>query len=93
VLYLRQIILLVGDDVPIDSESFLVTDFVNLKIKSAQCFEGAYRGRMCVRIFIETSNHTYMNIYVYIVFLNKESMYQKNLCMNILLKAAGLLRY
>jgi hypothetical protein len=93
VLYLRQIIFSVGDNVPIDSESFLVTDFVNLKIKSAQCFRGAYRDRMCVRIFIEMSDHTYMNIYVYIVFLNKESMYQKNLCMNILLKAAGLLRY
>jgi hypothetical protein len=50
---------------------------VNLKIKSTQCFGGDYRGRMCVRIFIEMSDHTYMNIYVYIVFLKKESMYQK----------------
>jgi hypothetical protein len=83
----------VGDNVPIDSESFLMTDFINLKIKSAQCFGGAYKGRMYVRIFIEMSDHTYMNIYVYIGFLKKESMYQKNLCMNILLKAAGLLRY
>jgi hypothetical protein len=83
----------VGDNVPIDSESFLVTDFVNLKIKSAQCFGGAYRDRMCVRIFIEMSDHTYMSIYVYTGFLKKIHVSKKNLCMNILLKAAGLLRY
>jgi hypothetical protein len=70
-----------------------MTDFVNLKIKSAQYFRGAYRGRMCVRIFIEISDHTYMSIYVYIVFLKKIHVSNKNLCMNILLKAAGLLRY
>jgi hypothetical protein len=35
VLYLWLIILLVGDDIPVDSESLLVTDFVNLKIKLA----------------------------------------------------------
>jgi hypothetical protein len=33
VLYLRLINLSVGDDVPIDSETFLVTNFINLKIK------------------------------------------------------------
>jgi hypothetical protein len=30
-----------------------LTDFVNLKIKAAQFFKGAYKGRICVRIFIE----------------------------------------
>jgi hypothetical protein len=34
-LYLRLIILSVGGDVPVDSETFLVTNFINLKIKSA----------------------------------------------------------
>jgi hypothetical protein len=35
-----------------------VTDFVNLKIKSTQFFEGAHRGRVCVRVFIRMSDHT-----------------------------------
>jgi hypothetical protein len=34
-LYLCLIILSVRDDVPIDSETFLVTDIMNLKIKLA----------------------------------------------------------
>jgi hypothetical protein len=42
-LHLRLIILSVGGDVPVDSESLLVTDFMNLKIKSAQFFGGAHR--------------------------------------------------
>jgi hypothetical protein len=33
VLHLQLIILSVGGDVPIDSETLLVTDFMNLKIK------------------------------------------------------------
>jgi hypothetical protein len=44
VLYLRLIILSVGGDVPVDSETLLVTDFVNLKIKPTQSFGGAHRG-------------------------------------------------
>jgi hypothetical protein len=39
-------------DVSIDSKILLVTDFMNLKIKPAQCFGGAYKDRMCVHIFI-----------------------------------------
>jgi hypothetical protein len=42
----------VGADVLIDSEPLLVTDFMNLKIKPAQSFRGAHRGRVCVRVFI-----------------------------------------
>jgi hypothetical protein len=34
VLYLRLIILSVKDDVHVDSETLLVTDFINLKIKT-----------------------------------------------------------
>jgi hypothetical protein len=48
-LYLQLIILSVGDDVP---ETLLVTDFVNIKIKLIQSFEGAHRDRMCAHIFI-----------------------------------------
>jgi hypothetical protein len=60
-----------GDDVSIDSDALLVTDFVNLKIKPAQFFEVAYRGRMCVHVFIGVSAHTYISIYVCIVFQKK----------------------
>jgi hypothetical protein len=64
VLHLRLIILLVGGDVPVDSETLLVTDFMNLKIKSAQYFRGAHRSRVCVRIFIGVSARTCMSICV-----------------------------
>jgi hypothetical protein len=42
----------VGGDVPINSETLLVIDFVNLKIKSAQSFGGAHMGRVYVRVSI-----------------------------------------
>jgi hypothetical protein len=61
----------VGGDIPIDSEMSLVTNFVNLKIKSAQSFEGTHRGRMCVHVFIGVSARTCMSICVCTVFLKK----------------------
>jgi hypothetical protein len=70
-LYLRLIILSVGGDVPVDSETFLVTDFLNLKIKPAQSYEGAHRGRVCVHVFIGVSGHTCMSICVCNLFLKK----------------------
>jgi hypothetical protein len=72
VLYLRLIIFSVGGDVPVDSETLLVADFMNFKIKSAQSFGGAHKGRVCVRVFIGVSARTCMSIYVYTVFLKKE---------------------
>jgi hypothetical protein len=71
VLHLRLVILSVGGDVFVDSEMLLMTDFVNLKIKPTQSFRGAHRGRVCVRVFIGMSTHTYMSIYVCTVFLKK----------------------
>jgi hypothetical protein len=71
VLHLRLIILSVGDDIPIDSEALLIIDFMNLKIKSAQSFRCAHRGKLCVHMFIGVSAHTCMSIYVYTVFLKK----------------------
>jgi hypothetical protein len=59
----------VGDDVPVDSETLLVTNFVNLKIKSAQSFEYAHRGMLCMCVFIGVSAHTCMSTCVYTVFL------------------------
>jgi hypothetical protein len=38
----------VGGDVPVDSETLLVIDFMNLKIKPAQSFECAHRDSVCV---------------------------------------------
>jgi hypothetical protein len=61
----------VGGDTPIDNETLLITDFVNLKIKSAQSFRCAHRDKVCVRIFIEVNAYTCMSIYVCIVFLKK----------------------
>jgi hypothetical protein len=72
VLYLRLIIFLVGDDVFIDSETLLVTDFVNLKIKPAQSFRGTHRDTIYVHIFIGVNVHTCMNIYVCTIFLTKK---------------------
>jgi hypothetical protein len=60
--------LIVGDDVLIDGEIFLLTDFVNLKIKPVQFFRGAYRYMVCVRVLIEMSIYMCMNIYIYTVF-------------------------
>jgi hypothetical protein len=53
VLHLRLIILLVGGDISVDSETLLVTDFVNLKIKPTQFFKGVYRDRLCMNVFIK----------------------------------------
>jgi hypothetical protein len=52
----------VRGDVPVDSETLLMTDFVNLKINPAQSFEVAHRDRMCVHVFIGVSTRTYINI-------------------------------
>jgi hypothetical protein len=68
-LYLRLIILSVGGDVPVGSETLLVTDFVNLKIKPAQSFKCAHRGKVYVRVFIRMNVRTC--IYIYTVFLKK----------------------
>jgi hypothetical protein len=58
----------VGDDVPMNSDVLLV----NLKIKLTQSFRCAHRDRVCMRVFIWVSAHTYMSIYVCTVFLKKE---------------------
>jgi hypothetical protein len=75
VLHLRLIILSVGDDVLIDSDALLVTDFVNLKIKPTQSFRGAHRDMMYVRVFIGVSGHMCISICTCTVFLKKEIEY------------------
>jgi hypothetical protein len=49
------IIFSVRDDVLVDSETFLVIDFINLKIKPAQYFRCAHKSMVCMRIFIGVS--------------------------------------
>jgi hypothetical protein len=62
----------VGGDVPINSEALLVIDFMNLKIKLAQYFGGAHRGRVCVHVFIGVSAHACTSICICTVFLKKK---------------------
>jgi hypothetical protein len=64
-----------GDHIRVNSETFLVTDFINLKIKPAQSFKNAHKGRMCARVFIGVSARTYINIYICTVFLKKITQY------------------
>jgi hypothetical protein len=67
VAYLWLIILSVVGDVSSTARHSLI-DFVNLKIKLARSFGGAYRGRICVRVYIGVSVYTCMNICVCIVW-------------------------
>jgi hypothetical protein len=60
----------VKDDVPVDSESLLLIDFVNLKIKPTQSFECAYRGRVCTCIYRDEYSYIYKYL-VYTVFIKK----------------------
>jgi hypothetical protein len=70
----------VGDDVPVDSDTLLVINFMNLKIKPTQSFECSHRGRMCVYMFIGVSARTYINICVCTVFLKKlDCLFQSGL--------------
>jgi hypothetical protein len=61
VTYLRLIILSVVGDAPSIARRSL-TDFVNLKIKPAQSFRGAHRGKVGVRVFKGVNARTFMNI-------------------------------
>jgi hypothetical protein len=57
-----------GGDVSVDSETLLVTNFMNLKIKPTQSFRDVPRDRIYVHIFIEINTHTSINIYIYTIF-------------------------
>jgi hypothetical protein len=61
----------VGGDVPIDSKTLLVTDFVNLKIKSAHSFGGAHKDMVYMCVFIGVSICACICICVCAVFLKK----------------------
>jgi hypothetical protein len=59
---------LVRCDVSIDSETLLMIDFINFKIKPTQSFRCADRGKIYVCVLIGVSANTYINIYVYTIF-------------------------
>jgi hypothetical protein len=61
-----------GDDVSVYNDALLVTNFVNLKIKTVQSFRYAHKSKICVRVFIGVSARTCIIIYVITVFLNKK---------------------
>jgi hypothetical protein len=44
-----------------------MTDFMNLKINSVQSFRDDHRGRMYVHVFIEMSDCTHINIYIFLL--------------------------
>jgi hypothetical protein len=46
---------LVGVDIFIDNEMFLVIDFINFKIKPTQSFGCDHTDRICMRVFIVVS--------------------------------------
>jgi hypothetical protein len=52
------------DDVSIDNDALLMTDFVNLKIKPVQSFKHAHIDRVYVCIFIRVNTHTYINMFI-----------------------------
>jgi hypothetical protein len=41
----------VGGDVSVNRETFLMTDFVNFKIKLTQFFKCAHRSRVCTCVY------------------------------------------
>jgi hypothetical protein len=48
----QLIILSVRSNVSVDSEILLLTDFINLKIKSSQSFKVAHRNKIYIYVFI-----------------------------------------
>jgi hypothetical protein len=50
----------VRDDVIIDSEMLLMTDFVNLKIKLTQSFRYIHESRMCECVCVHMGEYLYI---------------------------------
>jgi uncharacterized UBP type Zn finger protein len=62
----------VKDDVPVNSKTLFLTDFMNLKIKSTQSFGDVYSGKLCVHMFIGVSTNTSISICICTVFFKKK---------------------
>jgi hypothetical protein len=68
----------VGDGL-IDTKIFLVTNFINLKIKLPQSFECAHRNIVCVCACINRHNYSYMFEYLRLYCLSlKNGSLNKN---------------
>jgi hypothetical protein len=62
----------VGYDVSVDNKTFLITEFVNLKIKLTQFFRCVHKNRVYVCVFIRVSAiRVYRYIYLYCIFWKK----------------------
>jgi hypothetical protein len=59
------------DDVSINSNMLLLTDFINLKIKSTQSFRDAHKKSIYSYIHKDECSYIYISIYIYNVFLKK----------------------
>jgi hypothetical protein len=57
-------------DVPVDSETLLVTDFVNLKIKPTLSFRYAHRGR--VRMCVHRGEYSFVYEYLRLYCVSKK---------------------
>jgi hypothetical protein len=61
----------VGGDVFVDSDTLVVTDFMNLKIKRAQSFRGGHKDKLRIHRGECSYIYSYMSICVSTVFLKK----------------------
>jgi hypothetical protein len=61
----------VRGDIPVNSDVFLMIDFVNIKIKPIQSFRNTHKGEMYVYVFIKISDYS---ICVCTVFLKNNSL-------------------
>jgi hypothetical protein len=68
----------VGGDVPVDSDALLVTDFVNLKIKSAQSFGVAHRNRVCICVNMDKCSYIYEYLCLYCIYKIRSGVYISN---------------
>jgi hypothetical protein len=50
----------------------LVTDFMNLKIKPAQSFEGAHKDKMCVHACVYRGECSYIYVYLRLYCVSKK---------------------
>jgi hypothetical protein len=64
---------------PIDSETLLVTDFMNLKIKPTQSFRGTHRNRVYVYVHMNECLYVYEYLCLYCVFFKRIISYMLSL--------------
>jgi hypothetical protein len=73
VVFMINYFLMVGD-VPVDSESLLLTDFVNFKIKLAHSFGCAHRDRVYMCVHMDDYLYVYKYLRLYCVLAQDMSI-------------------